>query len=149
MLIREALIDDIPQIQRVRNSVHENKLSSPDKVTDDDCALYLTKRGKGWVAEITGNVVGFAIADLLDNNIWALFLDPLFENKGIGRQLHHTMMDWYFHEGKEFAWLTTAPKTRAEKFYNNNGWSEISRDREIRFEITAQEWLDYKLSLQG
>ena len=84
MTIREAVIEDIKQIQRVRNSVTENTLSSPNLVTDKDCEEFITVRGKGWVCEIDNQIVGFAIADLKDNNIWALFLQPEFENLGIG-----------------------------------------------------------------
>lgn len=37
MIIREAKIEDIAQIQIVRNSVKENTLSDPNLVTDKDC----------------------------------------------------------------------------------------------------------------
>ena len=88
MKYREANIEDIKQIQIVRHSVKENILSNPDLVTDEDCKEFLTKRGRGWVCEIEGSIVGFAVADLKDNNIWALFLKPEFEGRGIGLQLH-------------------------------------------------------------
>ncbi len=76
MIFREATIADIPQIQIVRNSVKENMLSNPSVVTDDDCKTYLIEKGKGWVCEIKNNIVGFAIVDLKDKNIWALFVHP-------------------------------------------------------------------------
>ena len=85
MIIREAKIPDIKQIQIVRNAVKENILSNPNLVTDQDCEVFITVRGKGWVCEIDKHIVGFAIADLKENNIWALFLDPEFEGKGIGQ----------------------------------------------------------------
>jgi GNAT superfamily N-acetyltransferase len=116
MLIREATVLDIPQIQVVRNSVKENALSNPNLVTDEDCEEFLTQRGKGWVCEVDGSIVGFAIADLKEHNIWALFLHPAFENKGIGKQLHNMMLDWYFNQTKTKVWLGTAPNTRAETF---------------------------------
>jgi len=37
MIFRQALLQDIPQIQVVRNSVKENMLSNPDLVTDKEC----------------------------------------------------------------------------------------------------------------
>ena len=40
MIIREANVNDIQQIQVVRNSVNENKLSNPNLVTDEDCIEY-------------------------------------------------------------------------------------------------------------
>jgi hypothetical protein len=83
MIFREAQIADIPQIQVVRNSVKENTLSNPALVTDDDCVEFLTIRGKGWVCEIDQHIVGFAIADLQENNIWALFLHPSLRSKAL------------------------------------------------------------------
>ena len=47
MTIREAAINDIKQIQRVRNSVTENRLSTPNIVTDTDCEEFIIVRGKG------------------------------------------------------------------------------------------------------
>ena len=142
MRIRAAKIEDIPQIQIVRNSVTENTLSDPNLVTNEDCEVYLTVRGKGWVCEIDAQIVGFAIVDLQENNIWALFLDPKFERQGIGRQLHHIMLDWYFTQTKETVWLGTAFNTRAEKFYRKAGWKEVGThgSKEIKFEMTYNDW---------
>ncbi|WCT15091.1 hypothetical protein [Mucilaginibacter jinjuensis] len=64
MIYREAILSDIPQIMKVRLAVKENVLSNPALVTDEDCENYLTIRGKGWVCETEGQIVGFAIADL-------------------------------------------------------------------------------------
>ncbi len=142
MIYREATIQDIPQIQVVRNSVKENILSDPSVVTNSDCIDFLTKRGKGWVCEIDRNIVGFAIVDLQDNNIWALFLHPDFEKKGIGRKLHDQMLNWYFNQGKDEVWLGTTPNTRAESFYRKAGWIEngMNGDDEIKFEMTKEMW---------
>jgi GNAT superfamily N-acetyltransferase len=145
MAVREATIADIGQIQVVRNSVTENTLSDPGLVTDEDCATFITERGKGWVCEINNEIVGFAIADLVDNNIWALFLHPNFEGKGFGRQLHNHMLDWYFSTGKEHVWLGTSPNTKAEAFYRKSGWTENGmHGNEIKFEMTSRDWEDYK-----
>jgi GNAT superfamily N-acetyltransferase len=143
MTIREAKIDDIKQIQIVRNSVTENTLSNPALVTDKDCEEFLFERGKGWVCEIDHQIVGFAIADLKENNIWALFLRPEFEKQGIGRQLHDIMLNWYFVQTKDKVWLGTSPKTRAEKFYRKSGWKEIGTHGkgEIKFEMTYNDWI--------
>lgn len=142
MIIREAQIEYIKQIQIIRNSVTENILSNPDLVTDDDCKEYITVRGRGWVCEVANKIVGFAIVDLKENNIWALFLHPNFEKKGIGRQLHRTMMDWYFTQTRTTVWLGTAFNTRAEKFYRQAGWKEAGTHgtKEIKFEMTYNDW---------
>ncbi len=146
MIIREATIFDIPQIQIVRNSVKENMLSDPYSVTDSDCMEFLTQRGKGWVCEIDNKIVGFAIADLVENNIWALFLHPEHEKKGIGRKLHDIMLNWYFDQNNENVWLGTSPNTRAELFYRKAGWLENGyHGNEIKFEMTKETWLRHRL----
>src|SRR5688500_7625705 len=127
MIFREATISDIPQIQVVRHSVKENILSDPSLVTDKDCAEFLTERGKGWVCETNDQIVGFSIADLKENNVWALFLKPEFEGRGIGRKLHNLMLDWYFQQTIKTIWLGTEFNTRAEKFYELQGRSEERR----------------------
>jgi len=142
MIFREAQITDIAQIQIVRNSVKENPLSDPALVPDKDVEEYITQRGKGWVCEINNMIVGFAIVSITDHNVWALFIQPGFEKKGIGRRLHDEMMDWYFTQTPETIWLGTAPGTRAEAFYRKAGWKEagIHGKGEIKFEMTAAEW---------
>ena len=142
MIFREAQTNDIKQIQLVRNAVKENVLSNPGLVTDKDCVEYLTLRGKGWVCENDGTIIGFAIADLIDNNIWALFVHPDFEGNGIGKILHDTMMDWYFTQQKEIVWLSTDANTKAEKFYRKQGWKETGMygKTEIKFEMTKDIW---------
>ena len=141
MIFRQALSSDISQIQIVRNSVKENMLSDPALVPDKDVEEFINVRGKGWVCEIDGRIVGFSIADLKDNNIWALFLHPDFEARGIGKELHRLMLDWYFDQGKESVWLGTAPNSRAEKFYHLQGWKEVGMyGKETKFEMTKQDW---------
>lgn len=141
MIFREAKIDDINQIQIVRNAVTENTLSNPNLVTDADCNEFLFQRGKGWVCEINNEIIGFSIVDLKENNIWALFIHPDFENKGIGKQLHKLMLDWYFSQTNKTVWLGTAPETRAEVFYRKQGWAVIGmHDSEIKFEMTFENW---------
>jgi GNAT superfamily N-acetyltransferase len=142
MNIRVAEIKDIYQIQIVRNLVKENQLSNPALVPDSDVADYITRRGKGWVCEIEGEVVGFAIADLVDNNIWALFIHPGFERIGIGKKLHDEMLNWYFSQTDKTVWLGTSPQTRAELFYRKAGWKEVGvhGKGEIKFEMTKDEW---------
>lgn len=142
MIFREASVNDVTQIQRVRHSVKENVLSDPSLVPDTDVIDYLTRRGKGWVCETEGRIIGFSIADLQDHNIWALFLEPEYEGLGIGRRLHALMLDWYFSQTNEPLWLGTAPRSRAESFYRKAGWREVGTHGkgEIKFELTKEEW---------
>ncbi len=147
MIIREAKIEDIKQIQAVRNAVTENILSDASLVSDKDCELFIAQRGKGWVSEIDNTIVGFAIVDVIDHNVWALFLHPNFEKRGIGRLLHSTMLHWYFSQSKLTLWLSTEADTRAQKFYLSAGWVQVGTygTNEIKFEMTYNTWLTSRI----
>ena len=99
-------------------------------------------RGNGWVCEINHCVIAFAVADVIENNVWALFVDPEHEQKGIGRKLHDDMLDWYFDKTDTTIWLGTAPNTRAEKFYRKAGWVQVGQHGkgEIKFEMSKDNW---------
>ncbi|TRZ44351.1 GNAT family N-acetyltransferase [Robertkochia solimangrovi] len=143
MVIREAVVTDIAKIQVVRNSVRENVLSDPSLVTDEDCREFLLERGKGWVCESRDGILGFSIVDMKENNVWALFVHPDFENQGIGRKLHDVMLNWYFSQTDASIWLGTAPNTRAEQFYKKSGWDVIGTHGkgEVKFEMTRNKWI--------
>lgn len=130
----------------VRYSVTENTLSDPNLVSHTDCREYITHRGKGWVCQINDEIVGFSIVDLVDHNIWALFLRPEFEKRGIGKRLHDVMLNWYFDQTQETVWLGTSPKTRAEYFYREAGWKEVGMhgSEKIKFEMTYENWINKK-----
>jgi GNAT superfamily N-acetyltransferase len=142
MIFREATIEDIQQLQVVRCSVKENKLSNPALITEQHYIEYLTQRGKGWVCELDEEIAGFAVADLQDHNVWALFLKPEHEGKGIAKRLHHTLLHWYFEQTHEAIWLSTAFHTRAESFYRMQGWTEVGTHGkdEIKFQMTHDDW---------
>lgn len=142
MNYREALPPDIPQIQTVRHSVRENILSDPALVPDSDILDYISRRGKGWVCETEGQVVGFSIVDLQEDNVWALFVTPGYDKRGIGKKLQEMMLDWYFDQGKDKIWLGTDPGTRADSFYRRTGWTQVGiRDNgEVHFELKREVW---------
>ena len=139
---REAEIKDIPEMHVIRISVKENVLSNPDLITTKDYEDYLIIKGKGFVCEVNNKIVGFSIVDLIGKNVWALFIDPAYEGKGIGRKLHDLMLDWYFSQTTETIWLGTEPKTRAASFYRKNGWKEVGiyGKNEIKFEMSFEDW---------
>lgn len=141
MIFREARVEDIKQIQVVRNAVKENMLSDPALVSDKDCEEYMTVRGKAWVCETSETIVGFAYVDMKENNVWALFVLPGYAEKGIGRKLHKIMMDWYFSQTHATIWLGTAPNTRAELFYEKQGWKKAGiHGKETKFEMDFDTW---------
>ena len=141
MNFRQAIPEDIPQIQIVRNSVKENQLSNPNLIPDDLVEEFITKRGKGFVCEIDDKIVGFSIVDFVENNVWALFLLPDFEGKRIGKKLHQLMLDEYFSKTKETIWLSTEANSRAEIFYKKQGWKNAGfHGNEVKFEMSFEDW---------
>jgi GNAT superfamily N-acetyltransferase len=141
-MIRSATFADIPELHRIRMSVKENVLSNPLLVTESAYTDFLDKKGRGWLYEEGGRISGFAIIDLSRKNIWALFVDPAKEKNGIGKKLQDEMLNWYFSGYADPLWLSTAPGTRAEKFYRKSGWKETGKDAngEIIFEMDESTW---------
>ena len=85
--------------------------------------------------EVDGQIVGFAIGDALDGNIWALFVHPGHAGQGHGRALFSTLVDWLRSKGLQRLTLGTEPDTRAADFYRAAGWTAVGlQDGEIRFE---------------
>ena len=148
MNFREATINDFSQLHSIRIAVKENILPDPLLITEADYANFLTIRGKGWLCEIENTIVGFAIIDLKERNIWALFVHPDHERKGIGKQLQEIMLNWYFENNDETLWLGTSSGTRAESFYRKSGWKEVGRRKngEIKFEMSKSTWRNAKNS---
>src|ERR1700730_11649203 len=126
-------------------SVNENRLSHLGVLKPGDTERMLGGDGCGWVGEINGGIVAFAIADLSGTNVYALFVEPGNEGRGIGRRLHHPMMDWFFTAGVPVVWLSTDPNTRAERFYRRAGWTEngTTTNGEILFEMSRERWLEW------
>jgi len=135
VIFREAKIEDIPAVSEIRLSVTENVLSDPRKVTPEIVALYISVSGKGWLCEVNGEVVGFSIASLKDASIWALFVKPGYEGKGIGTTLLKLATAWLFDMGASSISLSTGANTRADKVYERQGWTrgDVNSDGEVSY----------------
>lgn len=142
MTLRVATLADIPSMHVVRLAVRENRLSDPGRITYQHTREMLERRGRGWVHEVDGAVAGFAVADHSRRNIWALFVAPGFEGRGIGKALHDVMLDWLFEQADDPVWLTTEPGSRAEGLYRAAGWRCTGpvEGGELRFELAREDW---------
>jgi len=134
--IRQALPSDAAEMHRVRLSVQENRLTSV-VLSEDNYVEAVVKRGRGWVVELQGVIVAFAVGDSSSGSIWALFVEPGNEGRGYGRRLHDIMVGWLWERGHDRLWLTTEPGTRAERFYREAGWERVGAvpSGEVRFEL--------------
>ena len=121
--LRRATIADIPAMSRIRLAVRENTLSDPARITVQMYLDYLDTRGRAWVAELGGEIIGFSCADRTDGSIWALFVDPSREGLGAGKRLLAEAVRWLFEIGFDEIRLGTAANTRADRFYAAQGWT--------------------------
>ena len=137
LAFRRAVEGDIPTMMRIRLSVNENRLSDPTRVTHAMCSDYLDRLGRGWVAELGGEIIGFSYANRTDSSIWALFVAPEREGLGAGKQLLRLAVDWLFAIGNDEVRLGTEANTRADRFYAAQGWArgEMKDDVEVWYRL--------------
>jgi GNAT superfamily N-acetyltransferase len=122
-VIRIAKAADVPAMHRVRNQVRENRLSSPQRVSEESYMPYVLGASI-WLAETPTAVLGFAAVDPVEESVWALFVDPEAEGLGVGRALHQRMLTWSQERGISQLTLSTEQGTRAAQFYQGAGWTE-------------------------
>ena len=131
LVFRQATVADIPAMSRIRIAVRENALSNPGRITEAMYRDYLEALGRGWVAELGGEIIGFSYADRTDSSIWALFVDPAHEGLGAGKRLLRLAADWLFEIGNDEVRLGTASNTRADRFYAAQGWTREGMRDEV------------------
>lgn len=119
----------------IRLAVRENRLSGSAGVDEGSYSPYVAA-GAAWVAETEQGIAGFAAVDAGKREVWALFVAPDAEGKGIGRALELRLLAWAAAQRLERLRLATAPGSRAEFFYRKSGWKEDGRSEggEILFE---------------
>jgi GNAT superfamily N-acetyltransferase len=137
---RVARAADVPAIFRVRTSVVENLLTVGQLrqrgITNASVAASFRDNAGGWVAVHKRRIVGFSMADRETGSLFALFVLPAYERRGIGAQLLSRAIEWLWDVGAEHVWLHTAPNTKAAAFYRRRGWivTGTHPSGDIRFE---------------
>jgi len=136
IMIRKATRADHPRISEIRLSVRESCLSKSKYDLVEAVADWIFDNSTFWAWEEDGAVQGFSAADPRDGTIFALFVHPSYERRGIGRALLPLACQILRDSGHAIATLTTAAGTRAERFYRRDGWTEIGRqdDGQIVFQ---------------
>ena len=117
----------------------ENPLSDPSKVTYADFVAYVSDIGRGWIAETETGMIGFSFANR-SGLIWALFVRPGHEGRGVGTALLNECLNWLRDQGVKRAFLDTDPGTRAEVFYRRKGWiADIESPTLIDFSLDLSD----------
>ena len=131
MLIREINKSDIKDILDIRISTKENHFSLTDLaevgVTPESIAEWLAGSVKGWLCEISGQPVGFVMADRKTAEVLVIACYPEFEKRGVGKALMQKVHDWLWSFGHDEIWLWSdpSPDIRAYGFYRKLGYQPI------------------------
>jgi GNAT superfamily N-acetyltransferase len=142
LTFREATGADMPGITQVRLSVTEDSSTlerlASFGITNESVAASLLKDRKGWVAIRDGEIVGFSMGDRADGSIFALFVLPGREGRGIGGKLFDLAVGWLSENGAQRIWLTTDPQSKAARFYQRRGWVATGKAErgDTRYELT-------------
>jgi GNAT superfamily N-acetyltransferase len=137
LIFRLATDADIPAMAAIRLAVTENRLRDPGRITVAMYRDYLDGVGRSWVCEDDGVIAGFASADREQGSIWALFIDPAREGQGIGKRLLALAVEDLFEQGHEQIVLSTSADTRADIFYESQGWErgKMKDDIEVQYSL--------------
>jgi len=124
MTIREAQQGDIPDMFQIRLAVRENAMTLQELeeyfgVTPESIDRFLAEEGRGWMAEESGEAVGFSLGSRKDRSLFALFVLPEFEGRGIGTALMQAAVDWLHGQKLDEITIDTEddPATRANALY--------------------------------
>ncbi|WP_166718415.1 MULTISPECIES: GNAT family N-acetyltransferase [unclassified Pantoea] len=137
--IRTAKAADIDGMFHVRISVIENHLSREEMqrigITENVVADLIEKSCCAWVATDNEKIIGFSMILPDEGCLFAAFVLPEYEGRGIGRRLVEIAEKELFRH-HEIAWLETDKQSRAAKFYIQLGWgNKIDiNDTDIRLE---------------
>lgn len=131
----------MPALFDIRTSVRENHLSMEDLasrgVTPASVRAMIDHGEGAWIAEIDDVAAAFAMATRGDRNVFAMFVRPGYEGRGLGRALMAEAEAWLFAHGDDDIWLTTDrdPAIRAHGFYRRLGWRDDGVDAhgEVRY----------------
>jgi ribosomal protein S18 acetylase RimI-like enzyme len=139
--IRRGVSTDVETIFQIRTGVTQNHLSYEQLeqrgITVDSVAEALDAERCCWVAELDGQIAAFTMIDSETGSVFALFVDPLMEGRGLATLLMDEAEKALFGIHSSI-WLTTDPaeQVRANGFYRRRGWLPvgINDDGEMRYE---------------
>lgn len=131
--------EDIGDLFTVRTATDENNLSREELtalgITEDSVRDRLNDTHRGWLCEVDGRAVGFAIGDRATGELWVIAVLPDYINRGIGSRLLALVEEWLWDSGCGELWLTTDvdPTLRAYSFYKKHGWEDDRIEEGLRY----------------
>lgn len=139
--LRLATPGDIEVLFDIRTSVAQNHLSREQMqelgITPEVLAEAIGNHPCAWIAEWQQEAVGFAMVDQEEGELFALFVRPGHEGKGLGRMLLQRAEESLFEQHDVIHLTTDGNETiRANGFYRRSGWvcAGAVDERDVRFE---------------
>lgn len=124
--IRPAQPSDVDGIFLVRLAAHGNALTMTEMaaigITRDSVTEMINAAPCAWVACLDEHIIGFSMIDADEGALFAAFVLPSYEGKGIGKKLVQVAEQSLFSQ-HAVAWLETAKSSRAAGFYRHLGWA--------------------------
>ena len=136
---RVAQPSDINSMFDVRTSVVENHLSREELqqmgINEIVVADMIEQNRCAWVAIVNDKVLGFSMILPDEGCLFAAFVLPKYEGRGIGRRLVE-LAEHELFKNHELVWLETDKNSRAAQFYMRLGWGNKSyiNSNDIRLE---------------
>jgi GNAT superfamily N-acetyltransferase len=128
MEIRRAAPDDVEILFDIRCSVRENLQSREELaglgITPESVAEMLRTDCAAWIGFIDNRAAAFSMANRTEKTVFAMFVRPECEGRGLGRALMGRVEEWFRLHGVLRPWLTTGadPGLRANGFYLHLDW---------------------------
>lgn len=138
MFIRKATPADIPALFEIRTSVRENHLSLAELaalgITPATLADMLDGDGRGWVAEASGQVLAFAMANAAEATVFAPLRPPRPRRPRPGPPAD-ARSGALAVRARLRGNLASNREVRANGFYRRLGWLEggVEEDGQVRF----------------
>lgn len=143
MILRKVTAGDVDTLFDIRCSVVENfqskeELAELGITRETITEMICDGNYVAYLAEVDNIPVGFTMAEISEGYVFACFVRPAYERKGVGRALMEKTEAELRHLGVTQAWLSTGSdeNLRAIGFYSRLGWKRTGflEDGQIRFE---------------
>lgn len=138
---RMATVEDVESLFEIRTSVAQNHLSREQMdalgITPQVVSSAIREGPCVWIAEVDERPVAFSMIDRDEGEVFAMFVRPAYENRGLGRLLMAAAEAELFQTHERIFLVTDGrQEIRANGFYQRLGWTVAARvdAQDVRYE---------------